>query len=1570
MAKVDFQNRPPITERLPDGRLRATTLATVKNFSSTTEAELESEVFREIGTQLASFGDCRLIRCRLIAPEPNTKDPLLELTYEELHQTNETQVGQNTIVIGQDGRRTIQATFLQFSSAPATPGTIGVSTPPAPDNAAGVMSEEKVENDGTLRTITRTYIASGTLSESTTFRNNGKLELRTIQTVGIVPATPLGFELVETKEENSNGLPIYTYQFAKGSGRISRKETLRLNDKLLLVTIRYLNTDDGPAESGNLIDTDTEEKEGYTLITETYSEIVGDGLVQDEKEIKNNGKLVIYRRSRLGTPPTTPSATIGGTVVETSRSERAEDGHILYIYEWAEGKGVISTQETKRPDGTVLERRIRELGGVPATPSGFYLLRAETSEQDGVTLYDYTFRLTTATQEEETITRIGSHSNPILQIKRYTREVSTPAPDPAGFTLVDYATEQRDDGRTFYRWTYANGSGEVSRTLQVILNGAVTYTTVRSIGATRVAALGEFEYDDEQEAGYTVWRSRGVTINNADLPDEVETRNQTLAVTTKRKINTAPTPPVGALTLSTGEEPREGFTIHVLRYATGSGEISRNENVILDGAVTYTTVRALNTPEAAPGEFETSEEKESGFTVHTSRGVTINNADLPDETEIRYSGQLVIVTKQRINTDPASPGFDWVLISNGKQPREGFTVHFARYAVGSGRISLDSQAIAQGKALLHTVRYLGNDDEDPPPGTLVTSESSEQTQDGYYLSTRVYIEIIGDGVIEDSHELRNNGNLAIYRRSRINNPPDAPAPVVGDAVAEISRAQRPERYFTLHTYQWASGEGRISTEPNLIVDGHARTTTIQFLENDSGSTPAGTLKENSSREVEGLTLITQVYLEVFGSGLVEDSKQVRNGGSLITYRRTRINQAPEAPAPSIAPSIAEISRSERPEKYFTLHTYEWAEGNGIVSDETENRYNGALAIRTQTVLNMVYDHDMNPLTPPPDPAPIAGEVSRSMQERDGHRLWTLRGITVTAGLITTDSEDRQGGKLKTQTHTYLTAAGEADPLTTPPAGFTRISISKQEQDGHIVWRAVFAQGSGRIGVDSQAIAQGKAILRTVRWLDADDEAAPVGTLLTNESSDVEQDGYTVGTRVYLEVVGNGLIEDSEQVRNNAKLYTFRRSRINQYPDTPTSKLGEALFETSSSTRIERYFTIHTKEWAEGVGRISFDQQDLAKGKAVLRTIRYIDADDSVAPAGTVVDSSFVEQDRHTLHTKTYLEIVGDGVVQDETDVRENGKLKIYRRQRINADPADPAATISGTVTLISSGTRPERYYVLHSKTWAEGVGVVEEDIRTLNEGIRQVTRTILGTRTGYDPAGSIVAVRESEDQGHKRYVVTALQAPDGTSLTGAEGAAKLIVQYERLVTFEMPGVVDLVSETFQPNVTWSAGTLIRLEQQVPPTPIRVKAKIYVFYQTNSNVKNEDLNYDSAVGFWNPATWPVLNASFWPTSGVKAVTSEGLRGWRMANLGESPKSISTTSYVNNAHFNNVLGSRCYFELPNTVTLSGGPPDPTNQKYVLDVDLQEAFQLADGTRVYRKTIAVAIITPATHLNQTWP
>ena len=104
-------------------------------------------------------------------------------------------------------------------------------------------------------------------------------------------------------------------------------------------------------------------------------------------EYRNQGKLVIYRRTALGKQAPTPEATIGGTVVLISTVART-DGSDYYDYTWAEGEGVIDHSIRSRNDG-LREETYVSLGEKVANLYGV-LIVDDAEEMSGVTKYTTT----------------------------------------------------------------------------------------------------------------------------------------------------------------------------------------------------------------------------------------------------------------------------------------------------------------------------------------------------------------------------------------------------------------------------------------------------------------------------------------------------------------------------------------------------------------------------------------------------------------------------------------------------------------------------------------------------------------------------------------------------------------------------------------------------------------------------------------------------------------------------------------------------------------------------------------------------------------------------------------------------------------------------------------------------------------------------------------------------------------------------------------------------------------------------------------------------------------------------
>ncbi len=94
-----------------------------------------------------------------------------------------TQIGAETVTTDEQGRKQVQATFIQLTSATYTPGTVGTTA--APTTADCILSGERVEANAVVRSVTRSYIqATASLvqvgAERVTTDENGRKRVQAV----------------------------------------------------------------------------------------------------------------------------------------------------------------------------------------------------------------------------------------------------------------------------------------------------------------------------------------------------------------------------------------------------------------------------------------------------------------------------------------------------------------------------------------------------------------------------------------------------------------------------------------------------------------------------------------------------------------------------------------------------------------------------------------------------------------------------------------------------------------------------------------------------------------------------------------------------------------------------------------------------------------------------------------------------------------------------------------------------------------------------------------------------------------------------------------------------------------------------------------------------------------------------------------------------------------------------------------------------------------------------------------------------------------------------------------------
>jgi hypothetical protein len=185
---------------------------------------------------------------------------------------------------------------------------------------------------------------------------------------------------------------------------------------------------------------------GYKIWSGTYAK--GTGLVLSDDQIREGGKLYIYRRVSLGSAPSTPTGNLPGATVELlSSTVRKDSGYDVYEYTWAEGLGEISRQTETRYNGAQTITTIRHLTNLstntqPTSASGVIVSEVYTN-QDGYRAWTVVWSFVTTTTINTA--SAGQDDGAIIHtVVAVSQTGSTPA-GPGGTYLVRL-TEEKGSG--------------------------------------------------------------------------------------------------------------------------------------------------------------------------------------------------------------------------------------------------------------------------------------------------------------------------------------------------------------------------------------------------------------------------------------------------------------------------------------------------------------------------------------------------------------------------------------------------------------------------------------------------------------------------------------------------------------------------------------------------------------------------------------------------------------------------------------------------------------------------------------------------------------------------------------------------------------------------------------------------------------------------------------------------------------------------------------------------------------------------------------------------------------------
>ncbi|HEX2101005.1 MAG TPA: hypothetical protein VHF69_10095 [Candidatus Synoicihabitans sp.] len=482
------------------------------------DGNMPTELWLEFGTPDIEHEEALLTAQRVerVDNNPNTDHAFLIRVYQEFTDNQLVNVGDDVVTRDSSGRESLQQTSVCLAEdaetlAPAIGTVVG-------DKAVANVS---IQKNGVGARVIVTLISAGRLSESTQTRYNGKLILKTLVYFNEVPPTPTGFMLVDTSVQNPDGVPTYTYQFAQGSGEISRsidyqQSTDQGATGITRVVIRHLTGPEVDSDPTSLegfikIGQDMAEQDGHRLWTISYAK--GIGLVIDEVETRNNGALIIYRRAALGAAPTAPAPTIGGSVVQFSTAVRTDSGFTVHDYRWAEGVGEISRSTETRYNGKLVLISITHLTApdtnaqpTTAPEAGYILVSTDKQEEEGYRLWRVRWGKGDGIISADTS---RSHKGKLINyriVKLSPSDAPVPPVAPAGtiggiVTLVD-SNAREEDGHVLYSYRWAEGFGIISQTVQPRGNGLRTQTYV-SLGMKQTPSGVVIAEDQDEIDGVT-----------------------------------------------------------------------------------------------------------------------------------------------------------------------------------------------------------------------------------------------------------------------------------------------------------------------------------------------------------------------------------------------------------------------------------------------------------------------------------------------------------------------------------------------------------------------------------------------------------------------------------------------------------------------------------------------------------------------------------------------------------------------------------------------------------------------------------------------------------------------------------------------------------------------------------------------------------------------------------------------------------------------------------------------------------------------------------------------------------
>jgi hypothetical protein len=714
----------------------------------------------------------------------------------------------------------------------------------------------------------------------------------------------------------------------------------------------------------------------------------------------------------------------------------------------------------------------------------------------------------------------------------------------------------------------------------------------------------------------------------------------------------------------------------------------------------------------------------------------------------------------------------------------------------------------------------------------------------------------------------------------------------------------------------ASAETQVGLPDVSYGDNGLRTVVQDFVQMSTGTytpgtvgtttapTDAGCVLQQEQMQDDGTTRqIRRVYIS---KGLISQSDETKNNGALLIKTLVYLNDAPSPNPPS---GYTLVSTQVASPNGLETTTYTFASGTGKISQDDETKNNGALLIRTIRQLSLPAV-TTNPISTP------SGYtlVSENYAEQDGYKIWSASYAQGT-GQISQDDETKNNGALLVRSIRYLSIPSvSTNPIATP-SGYTLVSENYAEQDGHKVWSASYAKGTGQLNLDtrySQSTDGGTTgvTVYSISYLSVPSVSSnpittPASTVKIVENYQ-DQDGYRIWNATYAK--GAGVINVSTDTRSGGKLIAYHKVGLGSVPSTPTATIGGTVSLISSDTRNADGYVVYDYRWVEAYGVIHKVTRDVGNG---LRMETW---------------TSFGQ----TSYDAGYMQPVG--VLMSRDFELNDGYVTWVVVCMQNSLGQSPTSTGSVTsLELINPGG-----------IWYTSIPAIQF---TGGGGSGATATAILsGGTVGY-VTGATVNLQGSN---YTSPPTVSVYPYDANAPTFLAILSNNVLRREKYYNFTYPGRAQAVSITNPNNGSW-----INLDSQLSP-PIEsliLGTEETTYYANDAYLSN--LPYP----VWNPTEWATLFAQYITANEYGVSRVEGLRGYRTIG-GVSTVSTSGGSWVG---ARSILGQPMNTGTTGYLKIFGGPDAPDNNTYVLDVQSDLAFTAYDGTQYFRRIVGYATIPP---------